>query len=45
MNYDVGLIFESTALASTMTLLDVTGVVRDIVAETFAPYEIFLWLY
>lgn len=33
---------KATALASTITLLDMTGVARTIVAETFAPYEIFL---
>jgi polar amino acid transport system permease protein len=33
---------KATALASTVTLLEVTGVARTIVAETFAPYEIFL---
>ncbi len=35
-------VLKATALASTVTLLDVTGVARKIVAETFAPYEIFL---
>ncbi|MDH3671121.1 MAG: ABC transporter permease [Gammaproteobacteria bacterium] len=33
---------KATALASTVTLLEVTGVARTIVAETFAPYEIFI---
>ncbi len=33
---------KSTALASTVTLLDMTGVARTIVAQTFAPYEIFI---
>lgn len=33
---------KATALASTVTLLDVTGVARTIVAKTFAPYEIFV---
>ena len=33
---------KATALASTITLLDITGVARTIVAETFAPYEIFI---
>jgi polar amino acid transport system permease protein len=33
---------KATALASTVTLLDVTGVARTIVSETFAPYEIFI---
>ena len=33
---------KATALASTVTLLDMTGVARTIVAKTFAPYEIFI---
>ncbi len=33
---------KATALASTVTLLDVTGVARTIVADTFAPFEIFI---
>jgi polar amino acid transport system permease protein len=33
---------KATALASTVTLLDVTGVARTIMAKTFAPYEIFI---
>lgn len=33
---------KATSLASTVTLLDITGIARTIVAETFAPYEIFL---
>ena len=33
---------KATALASTVTLLDMTGVARTIVAQTYAPYEIFL---
>ncbi len=39
---DVISLLKATALASTVTLLDVTGVARTIVAKTFAPYEIFL---
>ncbi len=35
-------LLKGTALASTITLLDVTGVARNIVAKTFAPYEIFI---
>ena len=31
-----------TSLASTVTMLEVTGVARNIVARTFAPYEIFI---
>ena len=33
---------KATALASTITLLDMTGVARTLVAQTFAPYEIFV---
>lgn len=33
---------KTTALASTVTLLDLTGVARTIVAQTYAPYEIFI---
>jgi polar amino acid transport system permease protein len=33
---------KATSLASTITLLDMTGVARTIVAQTFAPYEIFI---
>ena len=39
---DVISLLKATALASTVTLLDVTGVARTIVAKTFAPYEIFI---
>lgn len=39
---DVVSMLKATALASTVTLLDVTGVARTIVAKTFAPYEIFI---
>jgi len=35
-------VMKATALASTVTLLDLTGVARTIVAETLAPYEIYL---
>jgi polar amino acid transport system permease protein len=33
---------KATALASTITLMDMTGVARTIVSKTFAPYEIFI---
>ncbi len=33
---------KATALASTITLLDMTGVARTLVAQTFAPYEVFI---
>ena len=39
---DVISMTKATALASTVTLLDMTGVARTIVAQTFAPYEIFI---
>lgn len=41
---DVISLMKATALASTITLADMTGIARTIVAETFAPYEIFLSL-
>lgn len=41
---DVISLMKSTALASTITLVDMTGIARTIVAETYAPYEIFLSL-
>jgi len=37
-------LMKSTALASTITLLDMMGIARTIVAETYAPYEIFISL-
>lgn len=37
-------LLKSTALASTITLADMTGIARTIVAETFAPYQIFISL-
>ena len=41
---DVISLMKSTALVSTITLLDMTGIARTIVAETYAPYEIFISL-
>jgi ABC-type arginine/histidine transport system permease subunit len=35
-------VVKSSSLASTITLLDITGVARGIVAESFAVYEAFL---
>ena len=35
-------LLKSTALASTITIADMTGIARTIVAETYAPYEIFI---
>lgn len=37
-------LMKATALASTITLLDMMGIARTIVAETYAPYEIFISL-
>lgn len=39
---EVILMVKGTSLASTITLLDVTGVARGIIAQTFAPVEIFI---
>ena len=41
---DVISLMKATALASTITLTEMTGIARTIVAETFAPYEVFLSL-
>ena len=41
---DVVSLMKSTALASTITLLDMMGIARTFVAETYAPYEIFFSL-
>ena len=41
---DIISLMKSTALSSTITLLDMMGIARTIVAETYAPYEIFLSL-
>ena len=37
-------LLKSTALASTITIFDMMGIARTIVAETYAPYEIFISL-
>jgi polar amino acid transport system permease protein len=39
---EIVLLLKATSLASTITLLDLTGAARIIVARTYAPYEIFL---
>jgi polar amino acid transport system permease protein len=39
---EVILMLKGSALASTITLLDITGVARVIVSNTFAPYEIYI---
>jgi octopine/nopaline transport system permease protein len=36
------LMVKSSSLASTITLLEVTGIARGIIADTFAPVEIFI---
>ena len=35
-------LLKASSLASTVTLLEITGLSRKLVAETFAPYEIFI---
>ncbi|MGH6915853.1 MAG: ABC transporter permease, partial [Geminicoccales bacterium] len=32
----------ATSLASTITLMEVTGIARSIISKTFAPVEIFI---
>jgi His/Glu/Gln/Arg/opine family amino acid ABC transporter permease subunit len=39
---EIILMLKGSALASTITLLDLTGVARTIIARTFAPIELFL---
>ena len=39
---EVILMLKGSALASTITLLDLTGAARVIVSRTFAPYEVFI---
>lgn len=39
---EIILMLKGSALASTITLLDLTGIARVIVARTFAPYELFI---
>lgn len=39
---EVILTCKATSLASTVTLLDLTGTARLLSAETYAPYEVFL---
>jgi octopine/nopaline transport system permease protein len=36
------LTLKATSLACTITLLELTGMARNLVASTFAPYEIFV---
>lgn len=39
---EIILMVKATSLASTITLLEVTGIARSIIARTFAPVEIFI---
>ena len=39
---EIILMVKSTSLASTITLLEVTGIARKIIAQTFLPIEIFI---
>ncbi|MGH7267892.1 MAG: ABC transporter permease [Candidatus Rokuibacteriota bacterium] len=39
---EIILMIKASALASTITILDLTGVARTIIARTFAPIELFL---
>jgi octopine/nopaline transport system permease protein len=41
---DVVGLMKATALASTITILDMMGIARNLVAETYAPYEIYMSL-
>jgi len=36
------MLLKATALASTVSLFDLTGRAKTLVAETYAPYEIFI---
>jgi len=35
-------LLKGTALVSMITMNDITGVARNVVSKTFAPYEIFI---
>lgn len=39
---EVVFLLQSTSLVSTITLLDLTGVARRVIAQTFAVYEVFI---
>jgi octopine/nopaline transport system permease protein len=39
---EVVLMLKSSSLASTITLMELTGTARKIVAQTFSPYEVFV---
>ena len=38
---EMTLVMKASALASTITVLEMTGIARKIVAQTFAPFEVF----
>jgi len=39
---EVILIFKSSSLASTITILEITGIAKKIIAATYAPIEVFI---
>jgi ABC-type arginine/histidine transport system permease subunit len=39
---EVVFILQSTSLASLVTVMDLTGAARVVIARTFAPYEMFI---
>jgi octopine/nopaline transport system permease protein len=39
---EVVLMLKASSLASTITLMELTGTARNIVAQTFSPYEVFV---
>lgn len=39
---EIIIILKATSLASTITIMDLTGVASDIVSNTYRPYEIFI---
>lgn len=39
---EIMLMVKATSLASTITLMEVTGIARSIISQTFAPVEIFI---
>ncbi|MDK4741321.1 ABC transporter permease [Rhizobium sp. CNPSo 3464] len=41
VNEVIGML-KASSLASTITLLEITGLARQLVSETFAPYEVFI---
>ena len=42
-SHEVVLMVKATALASIVTLMDVTGVAHEIIADTFRAFEVFAW--